>query len=235
VRGAEDAQRAVAEGRLAAAGTAAESARAAAESVTARAQALPARAADVRRGAASVHTRGEALRTRHERLAPVMSELRRRYTHRAWADVDQAPQRAAAALAEVDGAIVRLDGLLAAPVLDVPAAAALLEQVRGAAARVDAEIRSATDRLARLDAASADPGALLGTVQRELVDARRFLAALPDGRGQRYRSTFDNLARRLQTLETEVRASRPDWGHVIAEARSIEDGLAAMIRTARVG
>ncbi len=234
-RAAETAQRAMAEGRLAAAGAAAESARAGADAVTTRAQTLAARAADVRRGAASVHTRREALRTRHERLAPVMSELRRRYTHGAWAGVEQAPQRAAQALAEVDDVLGRLDGLLAAPVLDVPAAAALLDHVRGAAARAEQAIRSATDRLAQLDAASSDPGAVLGAVEHELVDARRFLAALPEGRGQRYRSTFDNLARRLQALQQEVRAPRPDWGHVVDEARSVTAGLDAMIRTARAG
>ncbi|MFW3172022.1 hypothetical protein, partial [Geodermatophilus sp. CPCC 206100] len=215
--------------------TAAETARAAADAVAARARELPARAADVRRGAASVHTRREALRTRHERLAPVMSELRRRYTHRAWAAVEQAPQQAATALGEVDDVLARLDVLLAAPVLDVPAAAALLERVRGAAGRAEQAIRSATDRLAQLDAASSDPGSVLGAVARELVDARRFLAALPEGRGQRFRSTFDNLARRLDALQGEVRAPRPDWGHVVDEARAISAGLDAMIRTARAG
>ncbi|RFU19288.1 hypothetical protein [Geodermatophilus marinus] len=234
VRAAREAGAALAAGRPVTGGAAAERARAGAESVAARAASLPARAADVRRGAASVRTRREALGTRHARLAPVMSELRRRYTHRAWADVERAPERAAAALAEVDDALDRLAGLLAAPPLDVPAAALALEQVRGASARVDQEIASATGRLEELDAVATDPGRLLGGVERDLVDARRFLAALPEGRGERYRSTFDNLARRLRVLETEVRGHRPDWGHVVTEARSIEQGLAAMVRTARV-
>ena len=66
-----------------------------------------------------------------------------------------------------------------------------------------------------------------------LVGPPDVAAALPEERGRRFRSTFDNLARRLQSLHGEVRAARPDWGHVVDEARAIEDGLAAMIRTAR--
>ncbi|SFP47480.1 hypothetical protein SAMN05660464_3229 [Geodermatophilus dictyosporus] len=219
--------------RAGAAGTAAEEARRTAASVAERARALPGRAADVRRGAASVHTRREALGTRHERLAPVMSELRRRYPLSAWADVERAPQRAAEALREVDAALAGLDDVLAARVLDVPAAAALLARVRTAAGRVDDEVRAATGRLEQLDAVAADPRALLTDVQRALVDARRFLAGLPEERARRFRRTFEELARRLPPLEEAARAERPDVGAVLREATSIERGLAGLVRTAR--
>jgi hypothetical protein len=223
----------LAQRRADAAATDAERARRAAGSVAERARALPGRAADVRRGAASVHTRREALGTRHERLAPVMSELRRRYPLSAWADVERAPQRAAAALAEVDEALAGLDGVLATPVLDVPAAAALLARVRTAAGRVDDEVRAATGRLEQLDAVAADPGALLTEVQHALVDARRFLAGLPEDRARRFRRTFEDLARRLPPLQEAARAERPDVGAVLREATAIEAGLAGLVRTAR--
>ncbi|WP_369253070.1 hypothetical protein [Geodermatophilus amargosae] len=212
---------------------AAEQARSAAESAAERARALPGRAAEVRRGAASVRTRREALGTRHERLTPVMSELRRRYPLSAWADVERAPARAAEALAEADEALAALQTALGAPVLDVPAAAALLARVRAAAGRVDDEVRSATGRLERLDAVAADPGALLTEVQRAVVDARRFLAGLPEDRARRFRRTFEDLARRLPPLEESARGRRPDWGAVLREAQAIEDALDRLVRTAR--
>jgi hypothetical protein len=212
---------------------AAERARHAADAAAERARALPGRAAEVRRGAASVRTRREALGTRHERLAGVMSDLRRRYPLAAWSDVERAPQRAAEALAEADAALTALTSALATPVLDVPEAAALLARVRAAAGRVDDEVRAATGRLARLDAVRADPGSLLAGVQRGVVDARRFLAGLPEERARRYRRTFEDLARRLPALEAAARADRPDWGAVLREAESIERGLAALVRTAR--
>ncbi|MFC4695858.1 hypothetical protein, partial [Geodermatophilus arenarius] len=212
---------------------AAEKGRREAEAAAARARALPERAAEVRRGAASVRTRREALGTRHERLAPVMSELRRRYPLTAWSDVERAPQRAAEALAEGDRALEALEGALGAPVLDVTVAAALLARVRAAAGRVDDEVRAATGRLQRLDAVAADPGSLLGEVQRAVVDARRFLGGLPEERARRFRRTFEDLARRLPPLEEAARGRRPDWGAVLREAQSIEDGLDRLVRTAR--
>ncbi len=227
------ARTALAQRRAADALAAAGRARAAADAAAERARALPARAAEVRRGAASVRTRREALGTRHERLAGAMSDLRRRYPLPAWADVERAPQRAAAALAEADAALAALEAVLAAPVLDVPGAADLLARVRAAAGRVDDEVRAATGRLARLDAVRADPGSLLAGVQRGVVDARRFLGGLPEERARRYRRTFEDLARRLPALEAAARADRPDWGAVLREAESIERGLAALVRTAR--
>lgn len=212
---------------------AAERGRHAAEAAAERARALPGRAAEVRRGAASVRTRREALGTRHERLTPVMSELRRRYPLSAWADVERAPQRAAEALAEADEALTALQAALDAPVLDVPAAAAHLARVRAAAGRVDEEVRSATGRLQRLDAVAADPGSLLTEVQRAVVDARRFLAGLPEDRARRFRRTFEDLARRLPPLEDAARGRRPDWGAVLREAQAIEDALDRLVRTAR--
>jgi chromosome segregation ATPase len=231
--GLAGAESALAQRRAADALAAAEEARSAADAAAERARALPGRAAEVRRGAASVRTRREALGTRHERLAGVMSELRRRYPLPAWADVERAPQRAAGALAEADAALAALTSALAAPVLDVPEAAALLARVRAAAGRVDEEVRSAVGRLERLDAVRADPGALLTGVQRAVVDARRFLSGLPEDRARRFRRTFEDLARRLPPLEAAARAERPDWGAVLREAESIERGLAALVRTAR--
>ncbi|SNS85359.1 hypothetical protein SAMN04488107_4042 [Geodermatophilus saharensis] len=227
------AETALAQRRAADAVAAAERARRGADAAADRLRRLPERAAEVRRGAASVRTRREALGTRHERLAPVMSELRRRYPLSAWADVERAPQRAAEALAAADAALGALEAALAAPVLDVPEAAAQLARVRAAAGRVDDEVRAATGRLARLDAVRADPGSLLAGVQRGVVDARRFLAGLPEERGRRYRRTFEDLARRLPALEAAARGDRPDWGAVLREAESIEQGLAGLVRTAR--
>ncbi|MGY1693840.1 MULTISPECIES: hypothetical protein [unclassified Geodermatophilus] len=227
------AETALAQRRAADAVAAAERARRGADAAADRLHRLPERAAEVRRGAASVRTRREALGTRHERLAPVMSELRRRYPLSAWADVERAPQRAAGALAEADAALAALEAALAAPVLDVPEAAAQLARVRAAAGRVDDEVRAATGRLARLDAVRADPGSLLAGVQRGVVDARRFLAGLPEERARRYRRTFEDLARRLPALEAAARGDRPDWGAVLREAESIEQGLAGLVRTAR--
>ncbi|MGY1670011.1 hypothetical protein [Geodermatophilus sp. SYSU D00710] len=227
------AEAALAQRRAADAVAAAERARRAADAGAERLRGLAGRAAEVRRGAASVRTRREALGTRHERLAPVMSELRRRYPLSAWADVERAPQRAAEALAEADAALTALTAALDASPVDVPEAAAQLVRVRAAAGRVDDEVRAATERLARLDAVRSDPASLLGAVQRAVVDARRFLAGLPEDRARRYRRTFEDLARRLPALEAAARADRPDWGAVLREAESIERGLAGLVRTAR--
>lgn len=219
----------------AAAQQAAAAAGSTARAVQTKAARLPEEAAKVRRGFASVRTRREALQTQHDRLAPVMSDLRRRYTYSSWKHIDDAPARIDAALDTVTDGLARLERALAQVPLEVPAATLLLQQIRAAASEVDAILKTATGTVARLDAVAADPERLLVDVRRKTVDARRFLAGLPADRAPRYASTLDSLAARTERLAAAARGSRPDWGAIIAEAEAIEAGLDAMIRTARSG
>lgn len=212
---------------------------AAREAVTTAAEArtlaadLPERAERIRTGHLSVRTRRDAIRTQQARLPEVMSQLRRRYTIDAWRSVDGAPERVAAALKQVEDGLVELDRLVAQQPLDVPAGTALLASVRTAINDANEDLRAANDRLQRLDSLAEDPEALLERLRRRLVDARRFVAALPGSDPNRYGPTLDALARRTEHLREQVGATRPDWGAVIAEADAVEAGLDAMIRTAR--
>ncbi len=117
--------------------------------------------------------------------------------------------------------------------LDVPTASDLLAAVRTAINDANEDLRAATDRLQRLDSLADDPNVLLERLRRRLVDARRFVSALPGSDAHRYGPTLDGLARRTEQLREQVSATRPDWGAVIAEADAVEAGLDAMIRTAR--
>lgn len=194
---------------------------------------LPERAQRIRTGHLSVRTRRDAIRTQQARLPDVMSQLRRRYTVDAWRSVDGAPERVAAAMKQVEDGLVELDRLVAQVPLDVPAATDLLASVRTAINDANEDLRAANDRLQRLDSLADDPEVLLERLRRRLVDARRFVSALPGSDASRYASTLDGLARRTEHLREQVTATRPDWGAVIAEADAVEAGLDAMIRTAR--
>lgn len=227
------ARTAVEERRWVDAHTAATEAVAAAERARALAADLPERAERVRTGHLSVRTRRDAIRTQQARLPDVMSQLRRRYTVDAWRNVDGAPERVAAALKQVEEGLVELDRLVAQQPLDVPTASELLAAVRTAINDANEDLRAATDRLQRLDSLADDPNVLLERLRRRLVDARRFVSALPGSDGHRYGPTLDGLARRTEHLREQVGATRPDWGAVIAEADAVEAGLDAMIRTAR--
>lgn len=211
----------------------AERAAAIAKDARQRVSLIPEQARKAREGYTSVRTRREALQTQHDRLAPVMSDLRRRYSYDSWKHIDDAPQRIDAALAVVESGLVDLEAALKVTPLDVPAATNLLRRVRSAASDVDAILRSATDTVRELDEVSKDPQALLHRVQAKSKDARRFLNGLPAEKAQRYAYTFDNLAARIERLGDALRRSHPDWGHAIAEAKSIETGLDAMVQTAR--
>lgn len=194
---------------------------------------LAERAERVRTGHLSVRTRRDAIRTQQARLPEVMSQLRRRYTVDAWRSVDGAPERVAAALKQVEEGLLELDRLVAQRPLDVPTASELLATVRTAINDANDDLRAATERLQRLDSLADDPNVLLERLRRRLVDARRFVSALPGSDAQRYGPTLDGLARRTEQLREQVGATRPDWGAVIAEADAVEAGLDAMIRTAR--
>lgn len=213
--------------------TAASSAVAAATEARSLAADLPERAERIRTGHLSVRTRRDAIVTQQARLPEVMSQLRRRYTVDAWRSVDGAPERVAAALRQVEEGLVELDGLVAQRPLDVPAATLLLANVRTAINDANEDLRAATDRLQRLDSLADDPDSLLERLRRRLVDARRFVSALPGSDPNRYGPVLDGLARRTENLREQIGATRPDWGAVIAEADAIEAGLDAMIRTAR--
>lgn len=205
----------------------------AADEARALATDLPERAERIRTGHLSVRTRRDAIRTQQARLPEVMSQLRRRYTIDAWRSVDGAPERVADALGKVEDGLVELDRLVAQRPLDVPTASELLAAVRTAINDANEDLRAATDRLQRLDSLADDPNVLLERLRRRLVDARRFVAALPGSDSHRYGPTLDGLARRTEQLREQVGATRPDWGAVIAEADAVEAGLDAMIRTAR--
>lgn len=211
----------------------AETAKSLSKDAATRLSALEQQASEVRTGYLSARTRRDALQTQHDRLPPVMSELRRRYTYPSWKHVDDAPKRIDAAMEGVNAGLRSLESALAQDPLDVPAAVLLLRQIRTAASDVDAVLRSATDTLARLDEVSSDPDTLLVQIRRKTVDARRFLAGLPDEKSQRFTYTFDSLATRTERLALLTHERHPDWGSVIAEAAAIEQGLDAMIRTAR--
>ncbi|UMG92612.1 hypothetical protein [Nocardioides sp. TF02-7] len=198
-----------------------------------RAASLDEAADTVRKGFLSVRTRRDALLTQHDRLPDVMSQLRRRYSYGSWQHLDDAPKRIDAAMEAVDAGLASLARVLDVQPLDVPAAADLLAGIRAAAADVSSILRAATDLLERLDEVSADPEQLLAAVRRKTLDARRFLANLPDDKADRFRYTFDTISSRTQRLAAAVHEARPDWGALIAEAESIEAALDAMINAAR--
>lgn len=199
-------------------------------------------AAKVRTGLSSVQTRLDGLRTQHDRLPPLMSDLRRRYTMNSWKHVEDAPARVEAALEGVEKGIVALQQAVRVTPLDVPAAATLLRQIRDNAAEVDAILRTVTETRNMLDTVAADPSSLLSAIRSKTVHTRRFLDQLPAERAARFKSTFENLATRTENLRKQAevvaqsaKTRHPDYGAVIAEATSIEQGLDAMVRTARSG
>lgn len=203
---------------------------------------LAEQAAKVRTALSSVQTRIDGLRTQHDRLPPLMSDLRRRYTMNSWKHVEDAPARVDAALGGVEKGIVDLQQAVRANPFDVPAAAGMLRLIRDNAAEVDAILRTVTETRNMLDAVAADPTSLLTAIRSKTVHTRRFLDQLPAERAARFKSTFESLATRTENLRKQAEAvakdaktRHPDYGAVIAEATSIEQGLDAMVRTARSG
>lgn len=158
-----------------------EAARAAAEHArvaTVAAQGLDARAAEVAHRLSSTRTRLEVSAQRTHGTATGLSELRKRFSSGASADLAGVPEQVAEQLALAERAVSRAATLAAPEQQRWTDAEAALAEGRSAVVAAEGLADRVRTRLAELDAVIADPSGPLTTTRRAVRDAQRFLLDL---------------------------------------------------------
>lgn len=198
------------------------------------ATALPGRAQALAQRITAARTFLQVTESHLDAVPDTLSELRRSFVYPSFADLENVPATAAAALAK------------ARQLLDRAAALATPQEQRWgeadeaiSAARADIDMaaraaQSVRHRLSALQAAAADPGEALRHTRRALRDAQRFLLTGPDRPSPQHVSRLDALGIQLDTAPDRLAArNRPDYWAYLTELAAVTQGARAVVDAVR--
>lgn len=196
---------------------------------------LPALRGQVTTGLASLRTRLEGVQWRGEQGSEqVLRELRRRFAHDCWRDLEDGARQAADALAAArssyDEAVTaagddeqRWDDALTA-----------LARTRQALGRAEAHLDGPRDRLQLLQDVSSDPAAVHARARFAVREAQKLLMSGPVD--ARQASVLDALAARLDAVQALLERPHPNWfayAHALDAIVDAAHGLVVDIRASR--
>ncbi|WP_425336741.1 hypothetical protein [Streptomyces profundus] len=213
----------------------AERVRRAAEAISAEAARLPERAAEIDRRLTSLRTRAEAISNRARTVAPVLSELRRRFAVNCWQDLQRVPEETAEAVAGAGRALDEARRERAGQRLD--AAAAGLARAQELLGGADEAVSRAGERLRRLNEVVEDSGAEVERTRFVVRDAQRLAMqgrTVPDPRHAR---PLDAAVERLERAVAELAAGgrHPDYWHFLGELEAVRESVGAVVDAIRSG
>ncbi|MDG4531987.1 hypothetical protein [Streptomyces sp. AV19] len=202
-----------------------------AEAIRAEAEQLPRRAAEIDKRLVSLRTRAQAITTRAGAVAPVLSELRRRYSAACWQDLQQVPDEARQA---VEQAETRLrEARRARDEQRWPDATALLSTVRALLTTTDESVSAAGDRLRRLDEVSADRQGEIERTRFAIRDAQRLAMAGRSTPDPRHAAPLDGAVARLDGAVAGLEGRHPDWWRFLTETEAVRRSVAEVVARIR--
>ncbi|MFI2072445.1 MULTISPECIES: coiled-coil domain-containing protein [Streptomyces] len=202
-----------------------------AEAIRGEAEQLPKRAAEIDKRLVSLRTRAQALATRAAGVAPVLSELRRRYSAACWQDLQQVPQEAERAVARAEEKLG--EARTARDEQRWPDATALLATVRALLNTTDEAVSAAGDRLRRLDEVSFDHEKEVERTRFALRDAQRLAMAGRSTPDPRHARPLDDSVARLERAVGALEGRHPDWWHFLTETEAVRRAVADVVREIR--
>ncbi|MER8233555.1 hypothetical protein [Streptomyces sp. NPDC094049] len=205
-----------------------------AEAVRAEAGRLPERAAEIDRRLVSLRTRAEALATRAEGVAPVLSELRRRFSAACWQDLQPVPDQAAVSLRQAGERLA--EAARARAEQRWPDATSLLSTVRALLDSTDEAVSAAGERLRRLDAVAVDPKAETDRARFAVRDAQRLAMEGRSTPDPRHAGPLDEAVARIDRAVGTLEGRHPDYWHFLTEledVRATVTGVVGRIREER--
>ncbi|GIJ52806.1 hypothetical protein [Virgisporangium aurantiacum] len=186
---------------------------------------------DVTRALASAHTRYDAVANRRQRLDETLSALRRTFVSSSYADVEQRPAEADAAMdtarqqvAEAERQLVRRN---------LPAARAAITTARQALDTAGAAVDAVTQRHDLLRELKRDPQTAVQRTRFAVREAQKLFVFMGGRVDQRYATQLDSLVRRVTTVEDAFTAPHPDFWRLDRDLARIRDETADVVRRLR--
>ncbi|MFI9718470.1 hypothetical protein ACIHFE_02280 [Streptomyces sp. NPDC052396] len=202
-----------------------------AEAIGAEAEQLPQRAAEIDKRLVSLATRAQAISTRAAGVAPVLSELRRRYSLACWQDLQQVPEQAERAVRRAEETL--REARTARQEQRWADATSLLATVRTLLADTDTAVSAAGDRLRQLDAVSADHRQEVERTRFALRDAQRLAMAGRSTPDPRDAGPLDEAVARLEAAVTALEGRHPDWWRFLTELEAVRAAAAGVVQRIR--
>ncbi|WP_250304164.1 hypothetical protein OG709_09965 [Streptomyces sp. NBC_01267] len=202
-----------------------------AEAVRAEAAQLPERAAEIDRRLVSLRTRAQALTTRAGTVAPVLSELRRRFTAPCWQDLQQVPEQAAASVRQAEEKLK--DAAKARAEQRWPDATSLLGTVRALLNSTDEAVSAAGARLERLNAVARDPQQEIERTRFAIRDAQRLAMAGRSTPEPRHARPLDLAVERLDKAVAGLEGRHPDYWHFLTETEDVRKTATRVVEQIR--
>jgi chromosome segregation ATPase len=202
-----------------------------AEAVRAEAERLPEQAREIDKRLVSLRTRVQALGTRAEGVAPVLSELRRRFSAACWQDLQQVPDQAAQAVRQAEEALA--EARRARTEQRWADATARLSAVRGLMDDVDGAVAAAGDRLRRLNEVSKDPKAEVERTRFVIRDAQRLAMQGRSTPEPRHARPLDDAVARLDRALAALEGRHPDYWAFLTETAAVRETVNRVVSNIR--
>jgi predicted nucleic acid-binding Zn-ribbon protein len=192
-----------------------------AEAVRAEAERLPEQAREIDKRLVSLRTRVQGLGTRAEGVAPVLSQLRRRFSLACWQDLQQVPEQAAQAVRQAEDTLAearraRTEQRWADATARLATVRALMDDVEGAVA-------AAGDRLRKLNEVSKDPKAEVEKTRFVIRDAQRLAMQGRSTPEPRHARPLDDAVARLDRALAALEGRHPDYWAFLTETAAVRE------------
>ncbi|MBP2402692.1 putative nucleic acid-binding Zn-ribbon protein [Streptomyces syringium] len=202
-----------------------------AEAIRGEADHLPQKAADLDKRLVSLRTRAQAITTRASGVAPVLSELRRRYSAACWQDLQQVPGEAERAVRQAEEKLA--EARTARDEQRWPDATARLATVRALLNTTEEAVSAAGDRLRRLDEVSFDHQKEVDRTRFAIRDAQRLAMAGRSTPDPRHARPLDDAVARLDRAVAGLEGRHPDWWHFLTETEAVRASVARVVQEIR--
>ncbi|MEW2580283.1 hypothetical protein [Streptomyces syringium] len=202
-----------------------------AEAIRGEADHLPQKAADLDKRLVSLRTRAQAITTRASGVAPVLSELRRRYSAACWQDLQQVPEEAERAVRQAEEKLA--EARTARDEQRWPDATARLATVRALLNTTEEAVSAAGDRLRRLDEVSFDHQKEVDRTRFAIRDAQRLAMAGRSTPDPRHARPLDDAVARLDRAVAGLEGRHPDWWHFLTETEAVRASVARVVQEIR--
>jgi chromosome segregation ATPase len=192
-----------------------------AEAVRAEAERLPEQAREIDKRLVSLRTRVQALGTRAQGVAPVLSELRRRFSAACWQDLQRVPDQAAQAVRQAEEALA--EGRRARSEQRWADATSRLSTVRALMDDVDGAVAAAGERLRRLNEVAKDPKAEVEKTRFVIRDAQRLAMQGRSTPEPRHARPLDEAVARLDQALAALEGRHPDYWAFLTETAAVRE------------